>query len=198
MIAMDDLSFESTRAVLPEEFVEFVRRRAGWDPSRYELLHGRIVMTPPAGWPHGSIEASLVQRLCNYVVARGLGHVLGSSQGFQLPTGEIVEPDVTFVSVARWAAAPPPEEGAFLRVVPDLVVEILSPSTGARDRGEKRALYARSGVAEYWLVDPRARAVTVLVRGEQGYDQERTFAGRDPIASTLLTDLALSAADLLP
>ncbi len=73
-----------------------------------------------------------------------------------------MEPDLSFVSSARWSAASEPVEGAFLAVVPDLVVEVLSTSTASRDRGEKRGIYERNRVVEYWLVDPRAQRITVF------------------------------------
>src|SRR5207249_983904 len=90
-----------------------------------------------------------------------------------LPSREIVEPDVSFVSSSRWKAAPPPVEGEFLSVVPDLVMEILSPANASRDRGEKRAIYERNGVLEYWLVDPRARRVTILARVGERFEDHR-------------------------
>jgi Uma2 family endonuclease len=92
------------------------------------------------------------------VKQRRNGKVLDSSQGFELPSGDTVEPDHSFVSNERWDAAPAPKLGEFLKVVPDLVVEVLSQKTASQDRGEKKAIYERNGVREYWLVDPRARA----------------------------------------
>ena len=64
-------------------------------------------------------------------------------------------------SATRWSC-----RGEFLRTVPTLVVEILSHSTARRDRTKKKAVYARNGVAEYWIVDPDARSVTVHVLGD--------------------------------
>ena len=54
------------------------------DVNRYELIGGRIVMTPPAGWPHGSTEATIVHRLRAFVERRKLGVVFGSSTGYDL------------------------------------------------------------------------------------------------------------------
>ena len=66
---------------------------------------------------------------------------------------DVVQPDLLFVSRAREHLL---GGGDNVRGAPDLVIEILSPATADRDRGYKRALYARHGVAEYWLVDPAA------------------------------------------
>jgi Uma2 family endonuclease len=175
MEAMVEVSFESVTTVTQPEFAEWCRQRATADPNHYELLNGRIVMNPPAGYPHGSIGARVIHLLSGHAAAARLGEVLDSSQGFELPSGDTAAPDASFVSAARWSAMPPPEAGRYLRVVPDLTVEIQSRSTASRDRGEKKAIYERNGVREYWLVDPVARTLVVF-----GLDAEaaRFDAGR--------------------
>jgi Uma2 family endonuclease len=70
----------------------------------------------------------------------------------------VVQPDVLYLSAERRERAGERIEGA-----PDLVVEVLSPATVQRDRGEKLQLYAASGIREYWLVDPEARQIEFLV-----------------------------------
>jgi Uma2 family endonuclease len=191
--------FESVTSHTLEEFRQFVSsREALGDDHHYELLNGRIVMNPPAGWPHGRLDRKLGTLLGNFVDPRGLGEVLGSSQGFILPSGEVVEPDVSFVSTARWKAGPEPEVGEFLQVVPDLVVEILSPSTSARDRGEKRGIYARNGVGEYWLVDPRARTVTVLSLAGDRFQEAAPAATEGKVESKVLPGFTVNVRDLFP
>jgi Uma2 family endonuclease len=193
-----ELTFESTRGMSQQEFATWVQARAKGDPHCYELLNGRIIMNPPAGFPHGSIESRVVRRLANFVSERDLGEVLGSSQGFALPSGDTVEPDASFVSKARWSAMPAPRPGEFLHVVPDLVVEILSVSTASYDRGEKRSIYERNGVREYWLIDPRSRELVQLCL------EDGRFAGGEPIdergrvASRAIAGLELAVAELFP
>ncbi|MCY3841842.1 MAG: Uma2 family endonuclease [Gammaproteobacteria bacterium] len=71
---------------------------------------------------------------------------------------DVVQPDLLFVSRERKQLL---SGGDNVRGAPDLVMEILSPATADRDRGYKRAVYARHGVAEYWLVDPTAETVWI-------------------------------------
>lgn len=193
---MLDLSFESTSGVSQEDFAEWCRQIEGRDPNFYELLNGRMVMTPPAGYPHGSVEINVGTLIAEFVKARKLGKVFGPSQGFDLPSGDTLGPDCSFVSVDRWAAAPPPETGRYLRVVPDLVVEILSLSTASRDRGEKKAIYERNGVREYWLVDPRACRVTVFVQLDGRFDPGRILEAGERFESTCLSGLEVEVASL--
>ncbi len=197
MAALPELAFESTRTLSQEEFAAWVAARWRGDLHHYELLDGRVVMTPPAGYSHGAIEAALGGILEPFVRKRTLGKCFGSSQGFELPSGDTVEPDYSFVSAERWRAMPPPEEGRFLRVVPDPVVEILSRSTAALDRGEKKDVYERSGVREYWLIDPRARTLLVYTRQGDRFDTGRTFAEGQPFSSAVLLGLAFDVASVL-
>lgn len=127
-------------------------------------------MTPPAGWGHGEIEVRVGRILLDFVEKNNLGKVFGSSTGYDLPSGDTLEPDGSFVSRERWTKGPHVRRAQFLKIVPTLVVEILSPATTRRDRIEKKKIYEINGVEEYWVVDPDRRDVTVfhLVGGQYG------------------------------
>lgn len=188
-----DTAFRSEGRFSQEQFLDWLQQRPAADINHYELIGGRIVSSPPAGWPHGSVEAVLIARLESQ--ARKLGRVLGSSAGYELPTGDTLEPDVSFISNERFAQGPRPVFGRSLRIVPNLVVEILSPSTAERDRTEKLEIYARNGVEEYWLVDPLRREVTVLARAGSAFGPPRVVtAGR--VSSRVLPDLQLEVEPL--
>jgi Uma2 family endonuclease len=190
-------AFESARTMTPAEFAEWVAKRPRGDVYRYELLNRRVVMNPPAGYPHGEIGANIQFLLGSHVRQHRLGRVFDSSQGFELPSGDTVEPDHSFVSTARWNAAAAPEPGAFLRVVPDLIVEVLSSTNASYDRGEKKAIYERNGVREYGLVDWRTREVTVFRLGDAGYDLGAVHSDREKVTSAVLAGLVLAVAEIL-
>jgi Uma2 family endonuclease len=179
-----------------EEFFSWLQDREPSDCTHYELIHGRIVMTPAADFFHASIGSLLNRKLGDYLDRRGLGRVLDSSAGYDLPSGDTLEPDVSFVSRRRLDTGPRPERGRHARLVPDLVVEVLSPSTRRRDRTVKKDVYAANGVVEYWLVDPEARTVTVFHRRGDGFDAGVTRAPGEEVASELFADLTLAVADV--
>ena len=182
-----------------DEFEAWCANLDGPEVGRFEFLYGCVVAEPPARWPHGKLDAAFVHRLACRVEDLGHGLVFGSSQGFALPSGDTVEPDVAVVLRETWEAAPPPTADRFLTVVPDLVVEVLSPSTARRDRGPKRDIYERNGVREYWLVDPRRREITVLVRGLDGrFGPEHTVAGDEPARSALLAGFSVRPSEVFP
>lgn len=196
---MQALVFESVETLDQRQFSEFVaeREKLG-DRAQYELLNGRVIMNPPAGYPHGEVGSKIQRVVGSFVAARRLGRMFDSSQGFELPSGDTVEPDHSFVSTQRWTAAPAPVEGEFLRVTPDWIGEVLSTRTASRDRGEKKAIYERNGVQEYWLVDPRARQVVVYVLEDGRFDAGTLHAEDERIVSRVFATLELAVRDLMP
>ena len=128
------------------------------DGRRREAIEGDLYVTPPPRVRHQEISLALSVALHRILVEDGHGTLLPAPVGVEFPaTGEGVQPDLVFVSAARRGIVD--EDG--IRGAPDLVVEILSPSTEERDRGLKHKLYRRQGVPEYWIVDPDAGAVEV-------------------------------------
>lgn len=197
MNPVPELAFESTTPLSQAEFAAWIRDRHDSHLNHYELLDGKVVMTPPAGYPHGNIGAAIGGVITPFVWARTLGTCLDSSQGFELPSGDTVEPDFSFVSQERWSAMLPPRRGEFLKVVPDLVVEILSRSTERRDREQKRKSYDRNGVREYWIIDPERRALVVFTRGDGAFDAGVTFAAGSTFRSRVLPGFELDVALVL-
>jgi Uma2 family endonuclease len=188
-------AFRSEGRFTQRQFRRWVDSRPASDGNHYELLRGQIVMSPPAGWTHGRIEMRLARLLEEHVADERLGMTFGPSTGFDLPSDDTVQPDASFLTTERFRQRPPLRANQFLAAVPNLVVEILSPATAHRDRGEKKAIYERNGVDEYWLVDPDARAVTVYSLAASGYGNGRTFR-RGIVASRVLPRLRVTIASL--
>lgn len=120
-----------------------------------EWVDGEVVMVSPASERHQELRGFLESVLSIYVQERGLGRVLGAP--FQMRLGEPVrsgrEPDLLFVARDQLERL----KGTYLDGPADLVVEIISPDSRLRDRGEKFAEYEMGGVREYWLLDPERR-----------------------------------------
>jgi len=186
-----ETAFRSEERFTQEEFRAWLDKRPASDINHYELIRGQIVMSPPAGWPHGSVDASLAYLIGAHVRANRLGRVCGSSTGYDLPSGDTLEPDVSFISNARFAAGPPPVRGRFLRIVPDLAIEILSPSSASRDRIEKSEIYAANGVDEYWIVDSKRYEIAVLNRDGTAFGPPEIVTSGE-IPSRVLPGLAVS------
>lgn len=116
--------------------------------ERYELIDGDLLVDPAPRSKHQSVNLNLMLHPGNYVRATRLGRVRDNS-GIRLGERTYVIPDVVYVSRDRLSIIG--EDN--IEDAPDMVCEILSPSTRRQDLLTKRALYARIGVREYWLIE---------------------------------------------
>ncbi len=143
------------------------------DGNRYEAIEGDIHVTPSPSLRHQLISWRLCSALDRFLVKAGHGLVLSAPFGVEFPaTSEGVQPDIFFVSRER-------REIVTKRGIvgaPDLVIEILSPSTAGRDRNIKLRLYEQQGVQEYWVVDPDEDFVDVWRFAEQPAHERFTEA----------------------
>ena len=123
--------------------------------DRYELIDGELILVGSLNEAHQTTDASLGARMYFFVEDRDLGRVYHAPFDVLLtdPDGSVnvVQPDLIFVSKERERIITP----ANIQGAPDLLVEILSPSTRRLDTTAKLELYARHGVREYWIADPR-------------------------------------------
>ena len=134
------------------------------DGNRYEAIDGELHVTPAPGTRHARVSKRLQYALDRILERPGLGEIFVAPYGVEFPaTGEGVQPDIVFVSRARREII----AEASIVGAPDLVVEILSPSTAARDRTIKFELYEQQGVREYWIVDSDENAVDVWRFGKE-------------------------------
>ena len=99
----------------------------------------------------------------------------------------MVEPDILFVSSQRSHII----ARKHIRGAPDLVVEIIDPPTAERDRTVKLDLYAQHGVNEYWMVDPDAKNIMVLVRGKNGFKVSGIFVEVQCLRSPMLAGFSI-------
>jgi len=133
--------------------------------SRYEIIKGVLYTTPAPSFDHQYVVVELASQMRNFVVEQKLGIVLTAPFEVHLPgVARPVQPDVLYIAAERQ----PARGDNFFEGAPDLVVEVLSPSTMRVDRYVKFDAYERAGVREYWLVDPRMRFVEVYARAENG------------------------------
>ena len=146
------------------------------DGNRYEAIEGDLYVTPAPTFRHQRVSWRLGKALDRLLEEPGHGVVVQAPFGVEFPaTGEGVQPDFLFVSEARRGII----SNASISGAPDLVVEILSPSTASRDRGLKLRLYERQGVREYWIVDPDENVVDVWRFGEEPAHER--FEGTLPV-----------------
>ena len=162
------------------------------DDERCELIDGELIPMPSPKEIHQAVSGTLFMSVGMFVRVAGLGRIYFAPFDVILSPFDVVQPDLIFVSNAR--AHIITEDN--IRGAPDLAIEIISPSTERRDRIVKRNLYARHGVGEYWLIDPYAKTVTVLILGADGYDTHAVFGEGDTLTSPTLAGFALNLSEL--
>jgi Uma2 family endonuclease len=160
------------------------------DGMRHELIDGEHYVTPAPTPPHQFIIGNLYLLIGNYLRERRLGVVAFAPFDVVFSRYDVVEPDLIYFSTARFkeVVGDKNAQGA-----PDLAIEILSPSTRRRDEIIKRRLYERTGVPEYWVVDPELETVKVhrLVDGKYQKAAELSLEDDAVLTTPLLPDLRL-------
>lgn len=143
--------------------------------SPYQLIGGELVMTPSPTPYHQMVSMKLELKMASFVLEKDLGIVLYAPLDVYLDETETYQPDIIFISKERLSII----EEKRINGAPDLVAEILSPSTGYYDLRSKYKVYEKKGVREYWIVDPQHKSVQVFCRQEGKFvlDQEAEQQG---------------------
>ena len=161
------------------------------DEKRYELINGRLKEMPAPTTEHQRI----LKRLMKVILPmedESKWEVLPSPVDVILSENVVLQPDIVIVfqqgkSEVRGRIFGPP----------DLVVEVVSPSSYARDRYEKFSLYEKYGVKEYWLVYPEYRAIEVWCLKDGKYALHSVAVGSGEVASCVLKGFKVKVEEVL-
>ncbi len=159
------------------------------DGRRYEIINGVLFVANAPNLDHQFAVMEIAAELRNYAKAHGLGRVYVAPCEVHLSErSKPVQPDIFFVRQER----APERRAPFFDGAPDLIVEVISPSSIRLDRVTKFTEYEQTGVHEYWIVDPVAHLVEVytLARGE--YALLGTFQHQDTIQSQIFAGIEIT------
>ncbi len=162
------------------------------DDKRYEVLEGELVEMPAPSTTHQRLVKRIVMLLDSFVEKKNLGEVFVSPVDVILSDTNVVQPDVVFVSKENSDIVK--ERGVFGS--PDLVVEVISPSTLKRDTEDKKRIYAKHGVKELWLVFPGEKAVEVFALKDNSYEVCSFGYGEGKVKSCTLEDFELNLGEI--
>jgi len=160
------------------------------DGKRHELIDGEHYVTPSPNTKHQTIATNLTGMIWNHLQQHPVGRVFTAPFDVAFSDVDVVEPDLLYISGERLTDVLTPHH---VRGAPDLVIEIGSESTRKRDETLKRALYERSGVQEYWVVDPEIDVVRVYRRSDDMFARPAELSSErgDVLATPLLPGLEL-------
>jgi Uma2 family endonuclease len=164
------------------------------DGNRHEILDGEHFVTAAPNLLHQSIVVELISWIAPFVRRHRLGRLYVAPADVLLGEHDVVQPDLLFVSQARARILTEMNvQGA-----PDLVIEVLSPSTRRRDEGLKLERYELLGVQEYWMVDPARPAARIYRRSGERLQTvaELTASASDVLTSPLFPGLEIPLAEI--
>ena len=156
------------------------------DGHRYQVIEGELLMTPAPNESHQRSLWNLSRIVGDHIRATQAGKVYFAPFDVVLSDQNVVQPDLLFVSTERTNVI----TEANVQGAPDLLVEVLSPGTTRLDKNQKRDIYARFGVREYWLVSPEAGTVEVLVLREGTFERLGLYGTGDDVKSEVLNGLS--------
>ncbi len=158
------------------------------DDVRYELIEGELIMTPSPVTRHQKISGRLFALIFTFVRDNNLGEVFAAPYDVVLSNENVFQPDILFISKDRVDIITEKNvQGA-----PDLIIEILSESTAYRDAIQKKKLYARFGVKEYWIVAPDDKLMEIYhLKDKGGYQLLKTYFENDIIESQIIRGMKI-------
>ena len=134
--------------------------------ERYELIDGELIMAPAPSSEHQDIVVYLIEKLGSLVRAKSLGKVYVAPYDVHATRYDVYQPDILFIRRDNLGIV----KSDGVRGAPDLVIEILSPSTGYYDLKHKKDVYQQIGVKEYWIVDPMDKTVECFLNSPRGFE----------------------------
>lgn len=161
-------------------------------PPWCQLIEGLLVSDPSPTTRHQDIAGNLHTSLNVHVRGRRLGRVFIAPLDVYLSSENVLQPDVFFVSADHTDRIR--SDGIY--GAPDLAVEILSPSSAARDRGDKRRIYRAAGTQEYWIIHPQTRSFEIFEFAAQAEGPARVVGPDDILTTPLLPGWELHPASL--
>ena len=154
----------------------------------YELINGEIVRRASPSTDHQQASSNLEFLMQLHIRENKLGKLFHAPYDVQFDDYNFLQPDIIFVAKENAGIITP----GCIQGPPDLLVEILSPGTHKDDRGDKMKVYRRSGVREYWIVDPRNKSIEVYTLKESDYELSFFAMESGEIASNVLDGLKIA------
>ncbi|MBS3909368.1 MAG: Uma2 family endonuclease [Actinobacteria bacterium] len=161
------------------------------EDKRYELIRGELVMVPAPKTKHQRISLRLLRLLSDYVEKNNAGEIFPAPTDVYFDDENVVQPDILFISKERQEIIT--EDN--IKGAPDLVVEIVSPSSAYYDLVKKKKIYARFGVKEYWAVDPEEKTVEVYLSADV-FKVAQSLSEGDSLSSAMFPGLSVDLIEL--
>ncbi|KGK91570.1 hypothetical protein DP73_03070 [Desulfosporosinus sp. HMP52] len=163
------------------------------DDERWEIIDGVPYMQSAPSWQHQSISRELLRQFANFLLGKpcevfAAPFDLGLSEAGKKDKDitDVYQPDLVVICDKNQL------KGTGYFGVPDLVIEILSPSTAKKDRLLKFNMYEKFGVKEYWIVEPDVKLVSVFIlQGNKRYGRPELYTELNDVKVSIFPDLII-------
>lgn len=162
------------------------------DDKRYELINGELLMTPSPIPNHQRVSGKLEFIVRKFITENNLGEVFYAPCDVYLSNENVVQPDILFISKKRLNIIGEKN----IQGAPDLVIEIISEYSVYRDMVQKKRLYARFGVKEYWIVIPEEKEIEVHILKDSIYQLHAAYSKTDILGSPSLKGLKIKLKEI--
>ncbi len=162
------------------------------DDKQYELIDGELLTTPSPVPNHQRISRKLEFILEKFVTENKLGEIFDAPCDVYLDDENVIQPDILFISLDRLAIIGEKN----IQGAPDLAVEIISENSAYKDMVQKKRLYARFGVKEYWVVIPDCEEIEIYILKDNTYRLYKSYNKSDNLESPLLKGLNIALKDI--
>jgi Uma2 family endonuclease len=165
-------------------YADYVKTPEG---AAYQLINGELIMAAPPGIRHQEVAANIFNKLSPFVRKHKLGKVFHAPTDVYFSNHETFQPDILFIETKRLNII----EEECINGAPDVVFEILSPTTGYYDLAHKKNVYESSRVTEYWVVDPREETIELFENKSKKFVSLVKLTTRGTIHSKLIAGFSL-------
>ena len=162
------------------------------DDQRYEIIGGNLLMAPAPDTWHQDWSRKLFRLIDRFVTKNNRGEVFYAPIDIVFDEENTVQPDIVFIATPNLQII----QRRAIFGVPALLVELVSPSSVRRDRYDKKALYARFGVKEYWIGDPANKALEILTLKEGRYELHCCAEEKGKLTSLVLPGLEFDLTEI--
>ena len=162
------------------------------DNNRYEIFNGELLMVPAPSTDHQEISRNIGFLIWNFVKQKGIGKVFNAPVDVVFDDDEVFQPDIIFIKSENQSII---GKNA-IQGVPDLIVEIVSPSSTFYDTIEKKDIYRKYGVKEYWIIFPDEKVIEVLSLEKGEYLEFCKSKKEGIVKSKILEGLEINSKDV--
>ncbi len=162
------------------------------DGMRYEIIEGELFITPAPTPIHQRIIRKLLVKLDNFVEKSRCGEVLMLQSTWYSMKKDIVQPDIIFIAREKFSNITEKN----IQGAPELIIEILSPGTAYNELVNKKDLYAKFDVNEYWIVDPHKQWIEIYTLTDKEYTLHQRAVKSGKVSSVVLNGFQIFLKDI--